>query len=361
MSEENAVSPDDTVTSQRKIGSGFGRDSTAADVIAGIDLTGKTAIVTGGYSGLGLETVRALASAGATVVVPARRPEHARDVLAAAGLTPATVGGVSVAELDLSDLASVKEFAAGFLAGPAAGTSPAAAPDAAPATGPGSGRSLDILINNAAIMASPERRVGPGWESQFATNHLGHFALTNLLWPALAAAQGARVVALSSTGHKLSAIRFDDINFDAGYDKWRAYGQAKTANALFAVQLDALGRNFGVRAFAVHPGGIMTELQRHLPREEMIAAGWMDEHGKLDPRFKTPAQGAATSVWAATAPALQGMGGVYCEDCDIAEATVPGSPEARIRGVDAHAVDREAARRLWQVSAEMTGINAFPG
>ena len=146
----------------------------------------------------------------------------------------------------------------------------------------------DSLINNAAIMASPERRVGPGWESQFATNHLGHFALTNLLWPALAAAPGARVVSLSSTGHKLSAIRFDDINFDAGYDKWRAYGQAKTANALFAVQLDALGQDMGVRAFAVHPGGIMTELQRHLPREEMIAAGWMDEHGKLDPRFKTP-------------------------------------------------------------------------
>ena len=343
MSEENREEP--TVTSQRKIGSGFGRDSTAAEVIAGIDLSGKTAIVTGGYSGLGLETVRALASAGAAVLVPARRPEHARDVLAAAGLTPETGGGVSVAELDLADQASVKEFAAGFLAGAA----------------PGASRSLDILINNAAIMARPERRVGPGWEAQFATNHLGHFALTNLLWPALAAAQGARVVPLSSTGHKLSGIRFDDINFDAGYDKWRAYGQAKTANALFAVQLDALGRDFGVRAFAVHPGGIMTELQRHLPREEMIAAGWMDEHGTLDPRFKTPAQGAATSVWAATAPALEGMGGVYCEDCDIAEATVPGSPEARIRGVDGHAVDRETAARLWQVSAEMTGINAFAG
>ena len=344
MSEENSLTP------QRKIGSGFGRDSTAAEVIAGVDLTGKTAIVTGGYSGLGLETVRALASAGAAVVVPARRPAHARDVLAAAGLAPAAERGdagvaeLEVAELDLADQASVKEFAAGFLAGAAPGTS----------------RSLDILINNAAIMASPERRVGPGWESQFATNHLGHFALTNLLWPALAAAQGARVVSLSSTGHKLSGIRFDDINFDSGYDKWRAYGQAKTANALFAVQLDALGRDFGVRAFAVHPGGIMTELQRHLPREEMIAAGWMDEHGKLDPRFKTPAQGAATAVWAATAPALEGRGGVYCEDCDIAEATVPGSPEARIRGVDAHAVDREAAARLWQMSAEMTGINAFP-
>lgn len=341
------MSEEYTLTPQRKIGSGFGRESTAAEVIAGIDLTGRTAIVTGGYSGLGLETVRALASAGAAVVVPARRPGHARDVLSEAGLTPATEGiegsDVSVAEMDLADQASVKEFAAGFLAGAA----------------PGAKRSLDILVNNAAIMASPERRVGPGWESQFATNHLGHFALTNLLWPALTAAQGARVVSLSSTGHKLSGIRFDDINFDSGYDKWRAYGQAKTANALFAVQLDALGRDFGVRAFAVHPGGIMTELQRHLPREEMIAAGWMDADGKLDPRFKTPAQGAATSVWAATAPALEGMGGVYCEDCDIAEATVPGSPEARIRGVDAHAVDREAAAQLWQMSAEMTGINAF--
>jgi NAD(P)-dependent dehydrogenase (short-subunit alcohol dehydrogenase family) len=239
----------------------------------------------------------------------------------------------------------VQQFAAGFLAGEA----------------PGAPRSLDILINNAAIMASPEHRVGPGWEAQFATNHLGHFALTNLLWPALAASGGARVVSLSSTGHKLSPIRFDDINFETGYDKWRAYGQAKTANALFAVRLDALGRDFGVRAFAVHPGGIMTELQRHLPREEMIAAGWMDEHGNVDARFKTPEQGAATSVWAATSPALEGLGGVYCEDCDIAEPTVPGSPEARIRGVDAHAVDPDAAARLWQLSADLTGIDAFSG
>lgn len=338
MSEAHALTP------QRKTGSGFGRESTAAEVIAGIDLTGKTAIVTGGYSGLGLETVRALAAAGAAVVVPARRPEHAREVLDAAGLPAGTApGDVTVAGLDLADQSSVKEFAAAFLASGA----------------PGAGRSLDILINNAAIMASPERRVGPGWESQFATNHLGHYALTNLLWPALSAGNGARVVSLSSTGHKLSRIRFEDINFDSGYDKWRAYGQAKTANALFAVQLDALGRNFGVRAFAVHPGGIMTELQRHLPREEMIASGWMDEQGNVDARFKSPAQGAATSVWAATSPALEGMGGVYCEDCDIAEPTVPGSPEARIRGVDAHAVDRDDAARLWALSAELTGINAF--
>ncbi|MCB5294799.1 SDR family NAD(P)-dependent oxidoreductase [Arthrobacter sp. SO3] len=344
------MSDDMSVTPQHKIGSGFGRDSTAAAVIAGIDLHGKTAMVTGGYSGLGLETVRALASAGAVVVVPARRPEHAREVLAEAGVpSGAAAGGVSVASLDLADQSSVKEFAEDFL-----GSADSGGAD-------GGVRSLDILVNNAAIMASPERRVGPGWESQFATNHLGHFALTNLLWPALVAGSGARVVSLSSTGHKLSPIRFDDINFDTGYDKWRAYGQAKTANSLFAVQLDRLGRDFGVRAFAVHPGGIMTELQRHLPREEMIAAGWMDETGKVDARFKTPAQGAATSVWAATSAALDGMGGVYCEDCDIADPTEVGSPEARIRGVDAHAVDPADAARLWALSAELTGINAFGG
>jgi len=342
------MNQDTSRTPQRKTGSGFGKESTAAEVVAGIDLTGRTAIVTGGYSGLGLETVRALVSAGAEVLVGARRPGHAREMLEAAGIpfglpAGAEGGAVSVGALDLADLASVKSFADGFLS--AASGDPAAG--------------LDILINNAAIMASPEQRVGRGWESQFATNHLGHFALTNLLWPALAAGQGARVVSLSSTGHKLSPIRFDDINFDTGYDKWKAYGQAKTANSLFAVHLDFLGRDSGVRAFAVHPGGIMTELQRHLPREEMVAAGWMDQDGNVDARFKTPAQGAATTVWAATSPALQGMGGVYCEDCDIAEPTRTGSPEARIRGVEAHAVDPSDAARLWTLSAEMTGINAF--
>ena len=214
-------------------------------------------------------------------------------------------------------------------------------------------------MNNAAIMASPLVRVGPGWESQFATNHLGHYVLTNLLWPALAADGGARVVSLSSTGHKLSGIRFDDPQFQQGYDKWLAYGQAKTANSLFAVRLDAMGADAGVRAFAVHPGGIMTELQRHLPRAEMVAAGWLDEAGNVDQRFKSPAQGAATSVWAATSDRLTGLGGVYCEDCDIAEPTVPGSPNARIAGVDAHAVDPVAAERLWALSAELTGVDAF--
>jgi NAD(P)-dependent dehydrogenase (short-subunit alcohol dehydrogenase family) len=318
-------------TSQEPIGSGFGPRSTANDVLEGIDLSGRLAIVTGGYSGLGLETVRALSAAGAAVIVPARRPAHAAATLAG-------VERVEVDELDLADLASVRGFAQRVL-------------DA--------GRSVDILINNAAIMAAPETRVGPGWEAQFATNHLGHFALAGLLWPLLAADGGARVVALSSTGHKLSGIRWDDLMFETGYDKWQAYGQAKTANSLFAVHLDALGAEVGVRAFAAHPGGIRTPLQRHLTREEMTAAGWMDEEGNVHERFKTPEQGASTATWAATSPALKGMGGVYCENCDIAEPTDPGSPTARTEGVDPHAVDPDAAARLWTISAELTGVDAF--
>lgn len=319
-------------TPQIPLNSPFGHDSTAASVVEGVDLSGCAAIVTGGYSGLGLETVRALAGAGVEVSVPARRADHARGVLAAADL-----GGVAVFEMDLGSQESVKRFAAQYL---------------------GSGRRLDILINNAAIMACPETRVGPGWEAQFATNHLGHFTLVNELWPILSV-DGARVVALSSTGHKRSGIHFDDPQFTQGYDKWEAYGQAKTANALFAVELDALGAEHGVRAFAVNPGGIMTGLQRHLTQEEMVAAGWMDAEGTLRAGFKNAEQGAATSVWAATSALLDGRGGVYCEDCDIAAPTDPASELARISGVDAHAIDPEGARRLWELSAELTGVNAF--
>jgi NAD(P)-dependent dehydrogenase (short-subunit alcohol dehydrogenase family) len=322
-----------TLTLQQPLSSGFGPRTSAADVVAGIDLAGTLAIVTGGYSGLGLETVSALVGAGAEVIVPARRPEVARSALDARGLH-----GVEAPPLDLAELDTVHAFADRILA---------------------TGRSVDILVNNAAIMAAPEARVGDGWESQFATNHLGHYVLANLLWPALTRGGGARVVALSSTGHKLSGIRFDDPQFTTGYDKWLAYGQAKTANSLFAVHLDALGADQGVRAFAVHPGGIMTELQRHLPREEMIASGWMAPDGTVDDRFKSAEQGAATSVWAATSPMLAGLGGVYCEDCDVALPTVTGSATARVSGVDAHAIDTDAAARLWSYSAELTGIDAF--
>ncbi|WP_071659410.1 SDR family NAD(P)-dependent oxidoreductase [Streptomyces humi] len=317
-----------TTTPQHKIGSGFGAHSTADDVLAGLDLDGRLAIVTGGYSGLGLETTKALSKAGARVVVPARRAATAREALA--GLER-----VEVDELDLGDLDSVRGFAERFLA---------------------SGRTVDFMIDNAGIMACPETRVGPGWEAQFATNHLGHFALVNRLWPALAPG-GARVVSVSSRAHHFSGIRWDDVQWERGYDKWEAYGQAKTANVLFAVHLDRLGRDAGVRAFALHPGGIMTPLQRHIPRAEMVERGWIDEQGTvLNPQgFKSPAQGAATQTWAATSPQLEGMGGVYLEDCDIAEPAVAGEPT----GVRDWAVDRDQAARLWDLSARLTGVNAF--
>ncbi|MEU1496637.1 SDR family NAD(P)-dependent oxidoreductase [Streptomyces sp. NPDC005732] len=316
-------------TAQHKIGSGFGARSTADDVLQGIDLSGKLAIVTGGYSGLGLETTRALTAAGAHVVVPARRPDVAREAVAG-------IAGAEVDALDLGDLDSVRGFAERFLA---------------------SGRTVDIMIDNAGIMACPETRVGPGWEAQFATNHLGHFALVNRLWPAIEDG-GARVVSVSSTGHHNSGIRWDDPHWRDGYDKWGAYGQAKTANVLFAVHLDRLGRDSGVRAFALHPGGILTPLQRHLPKEEMMERGWIDENGvPLNPdAFKSPAQGAATQVWAATSPQLDGLGGVYCEDCDIAEVTPEGGERT---GVREYAIDPEQAARLWTLSAELTGVNAF--
>ncbi len=319
-------------TEQIPIESEFGYRSTAKEVVAGADLRGKLVVITGGYSGLGLETTRAFAGAGANVIVPARRPDHAKAELA--GIK----GNVEVDELDLGDQASVEAFATRFLE---------------------SGRSIDILINNAAVMACPEARVGPGWESQFGINHLGHYALVNRLWPALkAGGGGARVVSLSSTGHKLSPIRFDDPQFETSlYEKWVAYGQAKTANSLFAVGLDARGQKDGVRAFAVHPGGIMTPLQRHLPKEEMIAAGWMDEDGKVNELFKSPEEGASTTCWAATSPMLDGMGGVYCEDCNIA-AAITDTPN-RYGGVDAHATDKGDADKLWALSAELTGVDAF--
>ncbi|MGW3633285.1 SDR family NAD(P)-dependent oxidoreductase [Streptomyces sp. NPDC005122] len=316
-------------TAQHRIGSGFGARSTADDVLQGIDLSGKLAIVTGGYSGLGLETTRALTEAGAHVVVPARRPDVARKAVAG-------ISGVEVDDLDLGDLDSVRAFAERFLA---------------------SGRTVDIVIDNAGIMACPETRVGPGWEAQFATNHLGHFALVNRLWPAIEPG-GARVVSVSSTGHHNSGIRWDDVHWRDGYDKWGAYGQAKTANVLFAVQLDRLGRDSGVRAFALHPGGILTPLQRHLAKEEMMERGWIDENGvPLNPdAFKSPAQGSATQVWAATSPQLAGLGGVYCEDCDIAEVT---PVDGERTGVREYAIDPEQAARLWELSAELTGVNAL--
>ncbi|MFJ9422254.1 SDR family NAD(P)-dependent oxidoreductase [Streptomyces sp. NPDC101249] len=320
-------------TPQQPIGSGFGERSTTAEVLAGVDLAGRTALVTGGYSGVGLATTLALAGAGARVIVPARRPDVARAALDG-------LDGVGVEALDLGDLGSVAAFADRYLA-----------------TGDG----LDLLIASAGIMAAPLRRVGRGWESQFAVNHLGHFALVDRLWPALAAGPGARVVAVSSRGHRFTGIRWEDPHFTSGpYDKWAAYGQSKTANALFALHLDALGRDAGVRAFSVHPGVIDTNLQRHIPLAEQVAMGWTNEDGTpADPNAaKSPQQGAATSVWAATSPRLAGLGGVYLEDCEV--AGIAADPlDMATGGVARHAADPDEAARLWELSARLTGVDAF--
>lgn len=321
---------------QSPIHSGFGPASTAQDVLAGIDLSGKTAIVTGGHAGLGLEATRALRQAGARVIVPARDVARAREALGQLG--------VDVAAMDLMDPSSIDAFAAAFVA---------------------SGAPLHILINNAGIMACPLTRDARGFEAQFATNHLGHYQLTVRLWPALVRAQGARVVALSSLGHRYAAVDIDDPNFERReYDRWIAYGQSKTANALFALELDALGKASRVRAFSVHPGRILTDLAKHMSREDLRNAGALDDEGRpvidLSRGMKSPAQGAATSLWAATSPLLDGLGGVYCEDCDIAalapdaDATHAGSA-AMASGVRPWAVDPAAAKQLWALSERLTG------
>ncbi|NBD28153.1 oxidoreductase [Paenibacillus glycinis] len=329
-------------TKQSSIGSGFGASSTAEEVIQGIDLNGKIAIVTGGYSGLGLETVRVLRAAGAQVIVPTRDLDKAATALAG-------IDGIEIEAMDLLDPASIDAFAEKFLA---------------------SGRPLHILVNSAGIMASPLRRDPRGYESQFATNHLGHFQLVARLWPALRLAHGARVVSVSSWGHHFSPVVFDDPNFNhREYDRWAAYGQSKTANVLFAVALDKRGQADGVRAFSLHPGSIVgTGLEKHLSNEELLAAGVIDENGQpvLDPakNLKTVGQGAATSVWCATSAQLDNMGGVYCENCDIAPLGRDAESEFELdnnstltdSGVMPYAVDPEAAERLWSLSEQLIGL-----
>lgn len=315
---------------QHPRGSGFGPRSTPDDVLAGVDLMDRTAVVTGGASGIGLETVRALVRRGARVLVPARRPDHAAAVLA-----EEAVGGVAVVPLDLADLASVRRGA----------TAIAEQVDA-----------VDLLILNAGVMACPEQRVGPGWERQLATNHLGHMALTHALLPRVLAASAPRVVVLSSVAHRRGGIRWDDPHLSGGrYDKWVAYAQSKTANALFAVALSPQLAVVGGVAVSVHPGGILTPLQRHLPVEEQVQLGWLAEDGTPNPAvqalFKTPAQGCATTLWAATSPLLADAHGAYCEDCDVAELVTDATP--RHRGVAAHAVDSASAERLWAMSERM--------
>lgn len=316
---------------QTPLRSGFDSTSTAEQVIDGIDLYGKTAIVTGGYSGIGLETTRVLAQAGATVIVPARAPNKAREALR--DIVRAEVG-----RIDLLDPASIDAFAHQFVA---------------------SGRSLDLLINNAGIMAAPLTRDARGYESQFAANHLGHFQLTARLWPALTRIGRARVVTLSSGAHRRAAFDFDDPNFEhRDYDKWIAYAQSKTASVLFTVSLDRRGESHGVRAFAVHPGRIETGLQRFITMEELQALGYRNRDGEIPQEqrafYKTVQQGAATTVWCATNPALDAVGGVYCENADIAAAVTAN--HATLDGVLPWAIDQAAAERLWALSETMTGV-----
>ncbi|RAJ20854.1 oxidoreductase [Pedobacter cryoconitis] len=329
-------------TAQNPIHSGFSAATTAQEVIKGIDLTGKTAIVTGGYSGIGLETVRILSAAGARVIVPAR--DHDRAAQALTG-----IDHIEIEEMELMKPASVDAFAHKFLA---------------------SGRALHILVNSAGIMATPLMRDSRGYESQFSTNHLGHFQLTLRLWPALRKAVGARVVSVSSRGHRYSPVILEDVNFEnREYTPYTAYGQSKTANVLFALELDKRGQANGIRAFSVHPGTIVnTNLSRYAAKEELLKAGVIDEKGNpiFDPlrQLKTIEQGASTSVWCATSPQLDGLGGVYCENNDIASVLTNLVPMDPITGADAkgnfgvmpHAVDAEAASQLWDLSEQLTGV-----
>jgi len=324
---------------QQPLGSGFTASSTANDVLEGIDLSGRNVVVTGGHVGLGLETTRALSAAGASVTVGTRNPDRAAPALAG-------VERVHVDRLDLMDPASVEAFAARYL---------------------DSGRPLHALINNAGLMGGELTRDGRGYESQFSTNHLGHFQLTNALLPALRAANGARVVEVSSWGHHLSDIRWDDPHFERDYDGMVAYGQSKTANGLFAVELDRRWSGDGIRGYALHPGGIVeTNLGPWLTIDDKKAMGLLDDAGKPinapERDLKTPAQGASTQVWAATSPLLADIGGVYLKDNDIAsidEREVDFDPDIAAGaldtsgGVTPYAIDPGSARRLWDLSEKL--------
>jgi NAD(P)-dependent dehydrogenase (short-subunit alcohol dehydrogenase family) len=327
---------------QHPIGTGFTAASTADEVLRGIDLTGKNAIVTGGHTGLGLETTRALSKAGASVTVGVRNPDRAAPALAG-------IERVEIGQLDLLDPVSIDAFAARYL---------------------DSGRPLHILINNAGIMGGPLFRDARGYESQFATNHLGHVQLTLGLLPALRAAHGARVVNVTSGGHRLSDIRWDDPHFTTGYDGMLAYGQSKTANVLFAVELDRRWAEDGIRGYAVHPGIVVstglgpsrTEDGPGVTEDQLRAMGLIDESGRpiIDPgrELKTPQQGASTSVFAATSPLLAETGGVYLKDNDISPLDTPkpidfGAEQDIPSDVVPHAVDPESAQRLWELSEQL--------
>jgi NAD(P)-dependent dehydrogenase (short-subunit alcohol dehydrogenase family) len=327
---------------QHPIGTGFTAASTADEVLKGIDLSGTNVVITGGHGGIGLETTRALSKAGASITAGARDPGAAATALAG-------IERVEVDHLDLFDPASIDAFTTRYL---------------------DSGRPLHILVNNAGIMNGPLLRDSRGYESQFATNHLGHFQLTLGLLPALRDAHGARVVNVTSGAHRLTDVRWDDPHFATGYDGILAYGQSKTANVLFAVELDRRWAEDGIRGYAVHPGVIVTtglgpsraEDGPAITPDQLRAMGLVDESGRpvIDPDRgqKTPQQGAATSVFAATSPMLDGIGGVYLKDNDISALDTPrpidfGVDQAVPADVVPHAVDPESARLLWELSERL--------
>jgi len=322
------------------LGSGFGVTSTASDVIDGTDLTGNVAIVTGGASGIGIETTRALCAAGASVVVPARDVTRARVALEG-------IDGVDVEPMDLMNSISIGAFVDRFER---------------------SGRPLHILVASAGIGGAPLQRNARGYESHFATNHLGHFQLVAGLWPALRRAEGARVVVVSSWAHRASDIVLDDPNYEwRPYDPVTAYGQSKTANILHAVALDARGHTDGIRSFSLHPGTIVdTNFNRHMPDGVLEAVGMIDDegHAVLDATkgWKSVEQGAATSVWCATSTLLDGRGGLYAQDCDIAPLLDHTDPDViaavnsfgpAALGVMDYALDPDVADRLWALSEQL--------
>jgi NAD(P)-dependent dehydrogenase (short-subunit alcohol dehydrogenase family) len=316
---------------QKPIGSGFNAKSTSTEVIKGIDLTGKIAIVTGGNTGIGLETVKTLANAGATVIVPARDIEKARKNLQG-------IAKVEIEEMDLIDYTSIDTFANKFLA---------------------SGKPLHLLINNAGIMWVPLRRDNRGIESQLVVNYLAQFQLTARLWTALKKANGARVVNVSSQGHQFAPFNFDDPNFEhREYETLQGYGQSKTAVNLFSLELDNRAKEFGVRAYSLHPGSIDgTELAREAPLELFLKMGFCDEQGNMLPEvaasLKTIPQGASTTIWCAASPLLNNIGGVFCEDTDIANLHFGQELSA---GVKPYSLDETNAKNLWQLSEKLTGI-----
>lgn len=308
----------------------FGAESTTDDVLSGVDLTGTTVLVTGASAGLGVETVRALSAHGASVITGVRDPAKAEANLGAAGVD---LDSVDIRQLDLASLDAARTFADGVAA---------------------DGPTLDVIIANAGVMATPEGRTADGFETQFGTNHLGHFVVVNRLAGLLGDA--GRIVNLSSAGHRFGDVDLDDPNFErTPYDPWVSYGRSKTANILFAVELDRRLRDRGIRATAVHPGMIFTELGRHMTPETLDAL--MQARGDRTMAVKSVEQGAATSVWAATVAPADDVGGRYCEDCQVSPITADANA---MPGVMPYALDPDTAAALWARSEELVGETFAP-